>query len=118
MLVPDAAVLRCQADGQPVPDITWIRELSNGSFVELISEGNVMITEHVSGLNKTSILTIQPTNTQDSGNYRCRVQNELNSVLSENFYITTYGKLSIFVMIKPQFMIIILFYSWSQHHIS
>ena len=93
VLVPDAAVLRCQANGEPVPDITWIRELNNGSSVELTSKGNVMITEQVDGLNKTSVLTIQPTHVQDSGNYRCRAQNELNSVLSRNFRVTTYGKL-------------------------
>ena len=59
VLVPDAAVLHCQADGEPVPDITWMRELSNGSSVELISKGNVTITEEINGLNKTSTLDSQ-----------------------------------------------------------
>ena len=96
VLVPDAAVLRCQADGEPVPDITWIRELNNGSSVELTPKGNVMITKQVDRLNRTSLLTIQPTSIQDSGNYRCRAQNELNSTeLSNNIHITIYGKLSI-----------------------
>ena len=98
VLVPDAAVLRCQADGEPVPDITWIRELNNGLSVELTSESNVMITEQINGLNKTSILTIHSTHVQDGGNYRCRAQNELNSVLSKNFGVTTYSKLSIFLL--------------------
>ena len=93
VLIPDAAVLHCQADGLPVPDITWIRQLSNGSSLELISEGNVTIAEQVDGLNKTSILTLQSTTVQDGGIYRCRAQNELNSVLSTNFHVTTYGKL-------------------------
>ena len=95
VLAPAAAVLRCQADGEPIPDIIWMKELNNESSVELTLEGNVMITEQVSGLNKTSDLTIQPTNIQDSGNYRCRTQNEQNSVLSENFHVTVYGKFSI-----------------------
>ena len=98
VLAPDSAVLQCQADGEPVPNITWIRELNNGSDTELISEGNTMITEHVSGLNKTSVLTIQPTSTQDSGSYRCKAQNELNSLLSGNFRITIYGKFLILLI--------------------
>ena len=98
MLAPDSAVLQCQADGEPVPNITWIRELNNGSNTELISEGNTMITEHVSGLNKTSVLTIQPTSIQDSGSYRCRAQNELNSLLSGIFCITIYGKFLILLI--------------------
>jgi hypothetical protein len=94
VLAPDAAVLYCQADGEPVPDITWIRELNNGSGVELISEGNinVMITEQVSGLNKTSVLTIQSTSIQDSGDYKCRAENELSSVLSETYHVIVYSK--------------------------
>lgn len=95
VLAPNAAVLHCQADGEPLPGITWIREQNNGSTVELMPEGNIMIIEHIDGLNKTSVLTIQPTCIQDSGDYKCRAQNELNSVLSENFHITIYSKLSI-----------------------
>ncbi len=98
MLIPDEAVLRCQADGEPVPDITWIRELNNGSSVELTSEGNVTITEQLDGVNKTSTLTIQSTTTREGGIYRCRAENELNSVLSRNFQLTTYGKPSIFLL--------------------
>ncbi len=96
VLAPDAAVLYCQADGEPVPDITWIRELNNGSGVELISEGNinVTITEQIliSGLNTTSVLTIQSTSIQDSGDYKCRAENELSSVLSETYHVIVYSK--------------------------
>ena len=100
VLVPDAAVLHCQADGEPIPDISWMRELNNGSSVELMSEGNVTITEEINGLNKTSTLTIQSSSIQDSGNYRCRAENELNSVLSGIFHLTTYGKLPIFLLVN------------------
>ena len=122
VLVPDAAVLRCQADGEPIPDITWMRELNNGSSVELISEGNVTITEEVNGLNKTSTLTIQSSSVQDSGNYRCRAENQLNSVLSGIFHITTYGKLSIFLLVNHNYYsqnyCMCTCFSWSQSHIS
>ena len=97
VLVPDAAVLRCQADGEPVPDITWIRELNNGSSVELTSD-TVEINEYVSGLNKTSILIIQPTSVQDGGSYSCRAQNGVSFVQSGNFRVITYGKCSMFII--------------------
>ena len=121
VLIPDAAVLRCQADGEPIPDITWMRELNNGSSVELISEGNVIITKEINGLNKTSTLTIQSSNVQDSGNYRCRAENQLNSVLSGIFHITTYGKLSIFLSMNHNYSqnyCMCKCFSWSQSHIS
>ena len=34
MLAPSAVVLRCQADGQPVPEIVWIRKVANGQRTE------------------------------------------------------------------------------------
>ena len=116
VLAPGAAALRCQADGEPVPDITWIRELNNGSSVEFVSEDNLMITEQVSGLNKTSVFTIQSTSIQDSGDYKCRAQNELSSVLSENFHVTVYSKFSIFYDHIPKLLCVD--FSRSQSHIS
>lgn len=116
VLAPGAAVLRCQADGEPVPDITWIRELNNGSSMEFVSEDNLMITEQVSGLNKISVFTIQSTSIQDSGDYKCRAQNEPSSVLSENFHVTVYSKFSIFYDHIPKLLCVD--FSWSQSHIS
>ena len=98
VLAPEAAVLSCQADGEPLPDIVWVRMSTDGSMMTAEfneSTGNVMINETVNGLNKTSVLTIQPTSALDTADYRCRVQNEVGSVLSNTARVTVYGKLQL-----------------------
>lgn len=94
VLAPGAAMLTCQADGEPLPDIVWIRMSTNGSMTTEFNEsaGNNMINEAVDGLNKTSFLTIQPTSALDTADYRCRVQNEVDFVRSDTARVTIYGK--------------------------
>ena len=101
VLAPGAAVLRCHADGQPVPEIVWIREIANGSRTEFnISTGNINIAEiniaeTPSGLNKTSILTIQPTTPQDIAMYSCRAQNLVGTATSTDAQVNVFGKILI-----------------------
>ena len=98
VLVPGAAVLHCQADGRPVSDIVWIRETANGSRTEFsVSTGNINIAETISGLNKTSVLTIQPTTPQDIATYSCRAQNLVGTVTSTEAQVNVFGKVLIFL---------------------
>ena len=90
-------MLTCQADGEPVPDIVWIKNLGNGSSIEFNrSTGNIDIAETVDRLNRTSILTIQLTSALDTADYTCRVQNEVivDGVLSTPARVTVYGELN------------------------
>ena len=89
VLAPDVAELRCQADGQPIPQIVWIRDLDN-QFT--MTADNIDITETIDGLNKTSTLTIQSTTAEDTANYSCRAQNLVNSVTSMEAQVTVFGK--------------------------
>ena len=95
VIAPDQVVLTCQADGEPAPDIVWIKYLGNGSSVEVnTSTGNIDIAERVDGSNRTSILTIQPTSALDAADYTCRVQNEVivDGILSTPARVTVYGE--------------------------
>ena len=81
VVAPEAVMLRCQVAGQPLPQIMWIRELSNGTMTEFtMSTDNINITETIDVLNKTvtSVLIIQPTSALDTARFRCRAQNQLS----------------------------------------
>ena len=93
MLSPDEATLTCQADGEPVPDIVWIKEANDGSITVFnSSDANITIFETIEGLNITSTLTIQQTSALDTADYRCRVENEVGSVMSTTARVTVYGE--------------------------
>ena len=89
VLAPGAAELRCQADGRPLPEIVWIRNLDN-QFT--MTANNIDVTETVDGLNKTSTLTIQPTTPEDTARYSCRAQNLVNSETSTEAQVNIFGK--------------------------
>jgi hypothetical protein len=89
VLAPDDAELRCQADGRPVPEIVWIRNLDD-QFTQ--TADNVDVTDTVDGLNKTSILTIQRTTPEDTATYSCRAQNSVSSETSSEVQVNVFGK--------------------------
>ena len=92
MLSPDEATLTCQADGEPVPDIIWIKEANGGSVTVFnSSDGNITIFKTTVGLNRTSTLTIQQTSALGMADYRCRVENEVGSLMSTAARVTVYG---------------------------
>lgn len=90
VLSPEAAVLYCPASGEPLPEIAWIKEFANGS-VTIIGDF-ASITEIINPLNKTSILTIEPTSAQDTANYSCRVQNQQYSLTSRKAQVIVLNK--------------------------
>ena len=92
VLSPEAAILSCQASGDPLPEIVWIMELVNGSVTEVMISDFVIITNVTNHLNKTSILTIDPTSAQDAANYSCRVQNTLHTLTSRKAQVRILSK--------------------------
>ena len=93
ILAPAAVTLTCSSDGQPVPDIIWIKRLANGTTFEFTSSfANINITEDVNEPNKTSYLTIEPTTALDTANYSCRVQNLVGSLTSTEAEVNIFGK--------------------------
>ena len=56
------------------------------------SDANIAISETIEGLNITSTLTIQQTSALDTADYRCRVENEVGSVMSTTARVTVYGE--------------------------
>ena len=90
ILSPERAILHCLASGEPLPEIVWIKEFANGSVINIDDLTN--ITEITNAPNKTSILTIEPTNAQDTAKYSCRVQNRLHSLTSGKAKVTILSK--------------------------
>ena len=89
VLAPDAVELRCQADGRPVPEIVWIRNLDD-QFT--LNADNVDVAEIIDGLNKTSTLTLRQTTPEDTATYSCRAQNLVGSATSTEVQINIFGK--------------------------
>ena len=89
VLAPDAVELRCQADGRPVPEIVWIRNLDD-QFT--LNADNVDVAEIINGLNKTSTLTLRQTTPEDTATYNCRAQNLVSSATSTEVQINVFGK--------------------------
>ena len=96
VLSPAMVELSCMVDGVPVPTITWIRTLDNGTDSELSSSlERINIESMTSGLNRTSTLTIDPTSALDTASYRCRAESSVfGAVDSGVAYVTVYGKWS------------------------
>ena len=63
--------LVCEADGFPVPNITWTH---NGTIINPETSDSVIITEKISmDVQKTSTLTVSNTTSRNSGHYWCVV---------------------------------------------
>ena len=89
VVAPNKVTLRCQADGQPTPEIVWIK---NGDDQFTLTANNADIDETTDGMNKTSILTIEPSSPQDTGTYSCRAQNILSNTTSSEAQVNVFGK--------------------------
>ena len=94
VLSPAMVELSCMADGVPVPTITWIMTLDNGTDIELSSSmENINIESMTSGLNRTSTLTIDPTSALDTASYKCRAESTVFGAFNSGVaYVTVYGK--------------------------
>ena len=60
------AILKCVADGNPTPQVTWSKLISS------LPSGRHMIT--------SSALTVKDIRSEDDGVYRCRAENLLGSI--------------------------------------
>ena len=60
------AILKCVADGNPTPQVTWSKLISS------LPAGRHMIT--------SSALTVKDIRSEDHGVYRCRAENLLGSI--------------------------------------
>ena len=73
---PDSVIFTCVATGRPRPDIAWFFEDSEGSPMEIVSEGDVFTNNTLSGEREAqSVLTIDFTAPMDAGAYVCVADN-------------------------------------------
>ena len=74
MIKDENVNLQCEVNGNPVPDVRWIKD---GDAVNLTDQ-----RINVSFVGNTSILTIASVVQGDEGPYRCVANNSLNTVTS------------------------------------
>ena len=92
VVAPNRVTLRCQADGQPTPEIVWIK---NGDDQFTLTANNTDIDESTDGMNRTSTLTIEPSSPRDTGAYSCRAQNTLSLMTSSEAQVNVFSEYKI-----------------------
>ena len=84
------ASFTCQADGEPLPTISWC---FNGAPLDESNTAKYMITERqISTTTNTDILNIMSVESSDVGTYTCNVTNVVSSDTSSGV-LTVYGEL-------------------------
>ncbi|XP_031560223.1 peroxidasin homolog, partial [Actinia tenebrosa] len=73
----DSMVMSCGVDGNPVPEVTWKKDV-----VTLVHGDRINITKPSSVGRVYSTLTISNLVVGDKGTYKCMVNNTLNAVVS------------------------------------
>lgn len=92
-IVGERSQLVCEASGSPIPNIEWLIDdqlVANTSRISVLSS--------VSGLVRTSNVTITDLNFMDTGNYTCRASNNLavlQSHVSQPALLTVNRKLTL-----------------------
>ena len=93
VLAPDEVILMCTAEGEPSPDIVWVKEETNGAMTEFSESGNGLIIDTVKSTSMSfSTLTINSTDSFDTANYSCMAENILGSTTSQPAEVTVFGK--------------------------
>lgn len=98
-LSPAPLSLTCTADGSPLPTISWVRTLSNGSETEFSMantdvDGRSFTVSRTSNVMMTmveSVFMISPTVVLDSANYTCRANNTVGMASSVSS-VSVYGE--------------------------
>ena len=86
----DTASFTCQADGDPLPTISWY---FNGAPLDESNIAKYMITERqISTTTNTDILTIMSVQSSDAGTYTCNATNVVSSDTSSGI-LTINGEL-------------------------
>ena len=97
LTAPALLYLSCSADGFPLPIITWIAVLSNGSQI-LYYNGNttngkqVIMYEGLDSSSISSVFSINATTASDSANYSCKATNRLGTSVSTSSSVYIYCK--------------------------
>jgi peroxidase len=93
VLAPDEVFLMCTAEGEPSPDIVWVKEETNGAMTEFSESGNGLIIDTVKSTSMSfSTLTINSADSFDTANYSCMAENLLGSTTSQPAEVTVFGE--------------------------
>ncbi len=89
--------LSCTAQGLPLPVITWLQQLSNGSQIQYFSNNvtnsQIVITETASGSDSLmSTFVVNSASINSAGIYKCQGQNMIGVAQSSNSVVGILGK--------------------------
>ncbi len=89
--------LSCTAQGNPLPVITWLQQLSNGSQIQYFSSNvtnsQIVITEADSGSDSLmSTFVVNSASINSAGIYKCQGQNVIGVAQSSNSVVGILGK--------------------------
>ena len=98
IISPETISLNCSFEGLPVPDLSWIKVLSDGSSTEfnmastMVNGRTFHISDSTVSNTVTSIFTISPTTAIDTATYICMATNRIDSMNSTSSDVSVYGK--------------------------
>ena len=100
VLTPNELSLNCTADGLPLPSISWVETLSDGTEIEYTMastdvDGRIFTisSTSISSMLVQSVFTISSSVVLDTSNYSCRATNEVGDMNSTMTQVFVYGKL-------------------------
>ena len=118
LLSPATLNLTCSADGLPLPTISWIRTLSNGSDTlfsmanTIESRRNITISTTNSNSTVQSTIVIEHTLVIDTANYSCMATNRLGASNSTLSFVSIYVKLYLFCISIYNKLYLFCIYIW------
>ena len=77
---PATITLRCSADGNPGPNVSWTRVFDNGSDSDVLFTGNQYVINN---------------NRNNAGTYRCKADNGIGAI-NQTIYVAVNCKYSAF----------------------
>ena len=99
LLAPASLSLTCTADGLPLPTITWVKTLSDGSergynmsSTDVGDGRSFIVINSSSATTMMSVFVIDSTVVLDTANYSCRASNALGTTDSSFSSVFVYGE--------------------------
>ena len=92
MLAPNSVNLTCTAEGEPSPDIFWVKETGETRKKYSKSEDGVEINTEKFTEFSNSTISISSTEQFATANYSCVAMNQLGNATSQPAQVAVFGE--------------------------